>query len=116
MTTLAQLTSMIVKFRDERNWKQFHTPKDVAISLMLEAGEVAEHFQWRSPEEIAEHVSGHGRGEIGEELSDVLYWVLLMAHDLGIDLGEAFERKMAKNGEKYPVDKSRDRHSKYTVL
>ena len=116
MTTLKDLTDRIVSFRDARNWKQFHNPKDMALSLMLEAGEVAEHFQWKKPDEIEAHLAGEGRSALGDELSDVLYWVLLMAHDLGVDLPEAFDRKMEKNGEKYPVELARDRHSKYTSL
>lgn len=112
---LSDLAERIIEFRDARDWKQFHNPKDVALSMVLEAGEVMEHFQWKSPEEIRTHVATH-RDEIGDELVDVLYWVLLLAHDLGVDLPEAFDRKMAKNEQKYPIALATGRHAKYTEL
>lgn len=82
---------------------------------MLEAGEVLEHFQWKSPAEIERYIHTNKR-EIRDELSDVLYWVLLMAHDLGIDIVRAARRKLAQNKRKYPVKKARGRHTKYTEL
>lgn len=115
MSDLELLTQAITKFREERDWKQFHNPKDVAISLSLEASEVLEHFQWKSPEEIERYIKQH-KADIGEELADVLYWVLLLSNDLGIDLTEAFSRKMVKNAMKYPIEKAQGRHSKYTEL
>ncbi len=115
MSNVEDLQKSVVAFRDERDWKQFHNPKDSAISLTLEAAEVIEHFQWKSPEEIGEYVRDH-REDIGEELADVLYWVLLMANDLELDLSEAFKKKMQKNATKYPVDKAKGNHKKYTEL
>ncbi|MDA1169281.1 MAG: nucleotide pyrophosphohydrolase [bacterium] len=115
MTTLEELTKKIVHFRNERNWKQFHNPKDCAISLQLEASEVLEHFQWKNSQEIKDHIKNN-KGEIGEELVDVLYWVLLMSHDLRIDLSDAFDKKMMKNGKKYPVQTAKGKHMKYTKL
>lgn len=112
--TLEDLTAKVIAFRDERDWKQFHNPKDVAISLILEAGEVLEHFQWKSPNEVETHVKDH-RDEIGGELSDVLYHILLLAHDLDIPLGDAFNRKMAHNAKKYPVKLAKGNHLKYTA-
>lgn len=112
---LREMVQRIVAFRDAREWKQFHNPKDMALSLMLESAEVAEHFQWKSPDEIAAYVRTD-RGRIGEELCDVLSWVLLMAHDLEIDLPAAFALKMAQNEAKYPVEKSRGNHAKYSAL
>lgn len=106
---------MIIKFRDERDWKQFHHPKDVAISLLLEAAEVAEHFQWRGDIELQEYIKSH-KEEIGDELADVLYWVLLMSHDMKIDLPQALEAKLKKNTKKYPVEKAKGRATKYTKL
>lgn len=93
---LRNLIEKIVAFRDERDWKQFHNPKDVAMSLGLEAGEVMEHFQWKSPKEVDEYVIGH-REEIAEELADRLYWVLLLAHDLDVDILQASHDKLTKN-------------------
>lgn len=110
-----KLTKRILDFRDERDWKQFHNPKDLSLSLTLEAAELLEHFQWRNGKELEEYVEKN-KDEIGEELADVLYWVLLMSHDLGIDVFEALDRKMEKNGKKYPVDKARGNHRKHTEL
>ena len=104
----------IVDFVKAREWEQFHNPKDTAISLSLEASEVLEHFQWKSPEEIKEYIASN-KEEIGDELIDVLYWVLLMSYYLDIDLDAAFERKMAQNEKKYPADKAKGSHKKYTA-
>lgn len=115
MSDITDLMGAVVKFRDERDWKQFHNPKDCAISLSLEAAEVMEHFQWKSKKEVAEYVKSHKAG-IGDELADVLYWVLLMSNDLDIDIGDAFLKKLEANGKKYPVDKAKGKHTKYTEL
>ena len=115
MFDIISLQKQIVNFRDARDWKQFHNPKDMAISLVLEAAEVIEHFQWKTPEEIKEHLKNN-KQELSEELSDVFYWVLLMAHDLDIDLEKAFATKMTKNMAKYPIKKSKSNHKKYTEL
>ena len=113
--SLDDLQKSVVKFRDERDWKQFHNPKDLAISLVLEAAEVMEHFQWKNKEEIEAHLKRH-QVDVADELSDVLYWVLLIANDLGIDLNKALDKKMIKNETKYPVEKSKGNHRKYTEL
>jgi len=115
MSDLKELTDQVVAFRDERDWKQFHKQKDMAISLMLEAAEVAEHFQWKNEEEIAAYLDAR-QEDLGDELADVLYWVLLVSHDFGIDLNAAFARKLAKSAAKYPVEKSKGNHKKYTEL
>ncbi len=115
MSTLENLVSRIVAFRDARDWKQFHNPKDMALSLALEAGEVMEHFQWKNSEEMQRHLQEHGT-EVGEELADVLYWVLLMGNDFGIDVLRALEQKIEKNEAKYPVEKAKGNHTKYTQL
>lgn len=112
---MKNLIKEIVKFRDNRDWKQFHNPKDCAISLSLEASEVLEHFQWKSPEETKEYLKKHKK-EVGDELSDVLYWVLLLSHDLHIDIEKAFENKMKQNNKKYPVKKAKGKHTKYSEL
>jgi dCTP diphosphatase len=115
MSDIAKLTEKIVKFRDARNWKQFHNPKDVALSLTLEAGEFMEHFQWKNEKEIKEYVLKN-REAIGDELADVLYWTLLAFYDLGIDPSKALEKKLIKNEKKYPVEKTKGKHKKYTEL
>ncbi|OGZ78529.1 MAG: nucleotide pyrophosphohydrolase [Candidatus Staskawiczbacteria bacterium RIFOXYB2_FULL_32_9] len=112
---MEELTKRIIDFRNARDWEQFHNPKDVALSLVLEAGEVMEHFQWKNKEEIEKYVV-EAKGEIGEELADVLYWVLLMSHDLKIDVLDALEKKIKKNEEKYPVEKAKGKHAKYNKL
>ncbi len=109
------LTDQVVAFRDARDWKQFHNPKDMALSLVLEATEVMEHFQWKNAEEMKNHVETH-RAEIGEELADVLYWVLLMSNDLEIDITEALVKKNEKNAANYPIEKSKGKHTKYNKI
>ena len=115
MKNISELTKRITDFRDARDWKQFHNPKDLAVSLVLEASEVLEHFQWKNGSELDEYVKSH-KEHIGEELADVLYWVLLASHDLDIDIGEAFDKKMDKNEAKYALDKAKGNHKKYTEL
>lgn len=115
MSDIKNLIEKIKRFRDERDWKQFHNPKDVAISLILEASEVLEHFQWKDQEEIKKYMKINKK-EIGEELADVLYWVLLMSNDLGIDIKDALEKKLKKNEGKYPKEKVKGKHTKYDKL
>lgn len=115
MENLNDLIKKIVEFRDARDWRQFHNPKDVAISLLLEAAEVLEHFQWKNEKEMSDYVKSC-KDEIGEELADVLYWVLLMSRDLDIDIVEALEDKLEKNDKKYPVEKAKGKHTKYNKL
>ena len=109
------MTNQILRFREARDWTQFHGLKDEVLSLVSEAGELAELFRWHQGDALQEHVARH-REDIADELADVLYWTLLLAHDTGIDLAEAFEHKMKKNEEKYPVDASRGRADKYSDL
>jgi dCTP diphosphatase len=115
MSEIDDLQKRIIEFRDARDWKQFHNPKDVAISLVLEASELLEHFQWKSDDEMQSHVVDK-KTEVSEELADVLYWVLLLANDLKIDVYEALSRKMDINEAKYPVHKAKGSHKKYTDL
>jgi len=115
MKDIKNLTKTVTAFRDSRDWKQFHNPKDLAISLCLEASEVLEHFQWKNIEEMETHVKKNKK-EVAKELADVLYWVLLMSNDLNIDLEKAFALKMKENNKKYPVKKAKGKHSKYTEL
>ncbi len=115
MSEIKQITEKIKKFRDERDWKQFHNHKDVALSLVLEATEVLEHFQWKKPEEVEAHAAAC-KGEIADELADVAIYLLELADNLEIDLPKAIESKMKKNALKYPVEKARGRHTKYNQL
>ena len=115
MGEIHEITEKIMQFRDARDWKQFHNHKDVALSLVLEAGEVLEHFQWKSAAEVERHGKEH-KDELADELADVAWYVFELARDLDIDLGQAIASKMKKNAEKYPVEKCRGRHTKYNKL
>ncbi|MFA6547397.1 MAG: nucleotide pyrophosphohydrolase [Candidatus Magasanikbacteria bacterium] len=115
MSDIQKLTQKILKFRDDRDWKKFHNPKDVSLSLVLEAGEVMEHFQWKNDEEIKEYVKTH-KEEIGDELADVFNWVMILSHDLHIDIIDAVEKKIKQNENKYPVEKAKGRAVKYNKL
>lgn len=115
MADLKQITERLIQFRKDRDWEQFHNPKDVAISLSLEASEVLECFQWKSEKEISDFISNN-KEELGEELADVFNWVLLLSHDAGIDILEMASKKIDKNAKKYPVNKARGTHKKYTQL
>lgn len=109
------IVSRIIAFRDARDWKQFHNPKDLSISLALETAEVLEHFQWKNEKEIDKHVKNN-KDEIAEELADVLNYLIILAHDFDIDLLKAEEDKITKNENKYPQDKAKGNHKKYTEL
>ena len=109
-TTLAQLKRLVNDFVGRRDWHQFHSPKNLAMSIAIEAAELMEHFQWISMEEsrrlaeVPDRLAG-----VEEELADVLCYTLAMANELGLDLSEALRRKMAANEQKYPVEQYRGR-------
>ena len=99
-----ELEKRVVAFRDARGWAKYHTPKNLAISAAVELGELLEHFQWEGDEEILKAVKDPAKREaIGDEIADVVIYLTLLAHELGVDLDEAVERKLEKNGRKYPV-------------
>ena len=102
----------VLRFRDDRDWLQFHTPKDLAISLSLEAAELLEVFQWSGTDLQCEEK----QDKIREELADVLSYCILMADVCGMDLDEIMNEKVTKNEAKYPVEKARGRAEKYTEL
>lgn len=112
---LLLLQERVIKFRDERNWRQFHKPKDVAISLLVESSELLDIFKWKNEEEISEYIQTN-KQDISDELMDVLYHVLLLTADLKINIVDEFERKMLVNENKYPVEKSKGKNKKYTEL
>lgn len=115
VSDIQKLTRQITAFIAKRNWGQFHNPKDLAISLVLESNEVLEHFQWKSEKEIAEYLKTDKK-EVAKELADTLYWVLLLSKNMNIDIVKAFEEKMKINEKKYPVEKSKSNKLKYTKL
>lgn len=110
-----EITKKIVDFRDARDWKQFHNPKDLSLSLVLESAEVMEHFQWKTAAEIEKHIKT-SKKEIGKELADVLWYLLLLGHDLNIDIEKALQQKLAENKKRYSVAKAKGNHKKYTEL
>jgi NTP pyrophosphatase (non-canonical NTP hydrolase) len=115
MATVKDLTKKIIDFRDARDWKQFHNPKDLSLSLVLEASEVMEHFQWKNAKEVKKYTV-EAKEEIGDELADVLSYLLTLSHDLNIDLELAFKNKLKKSDLKYPIEKSKGKHTKYNKL
>src|SRR5256885_17203197 len=101
--SLSDLTRRVLRHRDERDWAQFHTPKELAISLCVESAELLSLMQWKTDAEL-QRVVIDKREMIQDELADVLHSVLLLASDLKLDLGDALEQKLAKDARKYPVD------------
>ena len=114
-TTLAELTDLVIRFRAERDWAQFHTPKELAISLVVEAAELLELLQWKQGEDLDKQIQSK-RQEIADELGDVLHSILLLAHDLNIDLAAATQSKLEKVARKYPVEKAKGKPRKYDEL
>ena len=109
-TTLAELRTLVREFVDERDWQKFHTPKNIAMALAIEAAELMEHFQWLTPDQSRE-VADESRklGEVAEELADVVCYALALANELKIDVSEALDGKMEKNRRKYPIAEYRGR-------
>jgi dCTP diphosphatase len=116
-TSLAELKARVLAFAQERDWEQFHAPKNLSMALAAEAAELMEHFLWSTPEQsraIAQ--DGAKRARIAEELADVVIYALEFANATGLDVAAVIEAKMAANAKKYPVEKSRGRADKYTEL
>ena len=111
--SLSKLTQRVLRHRDERDWAQFHTPKELAVSLVVEAAELLALMQWKTGEELKAVVEKR-REQVRDELADVLHSVLLLASDLGVNLGDALEQKLEKDAKKYPIEKARGRADKYT--
>lgn len=112
MRVLEELIEKIIAFREDRNWKQFHNPKDLAISLNLEASELLELFQWKSSEAAVEE----SYEKMKDEIADVIIYSLMLCHDLNIDVDSAIRNKIQKNADKYPIEKSYGLNKKYTDL
>ncbi|MBU0978352.1 MAG: nucleotide pyrophosphohydrolase [Patescibacteria group bacterium] len=102
MSSLKQMKTQVLKFRNDRDWAQFHGAKDLMLGLLVEAGELAEHFQYLTGDELKQYQQEF-KEHIADEMADVLFWLVLMSAELNIDLEEAFERKMKKNETKYPL-------------
>lgn len=112
MTEISELITIVNKFRDDRDWRQYHNPKDLALSLSLEASELLENFQWKTSEEAVEA----NQENLKEEFADVLIYALMLGDDLGFDVEGIIKEKLEKNGEKYPVEKSRGNKEKYKEI
>ena len=115
MSEISQITEKIKKFRDDRDWMQFHNHKDMALSLVLEATEVLEHFQWKNSEQAVEHAKV-SKEELADELADVAMYLFELVDNLGINLSDAIAKKIEKNTKKYPVAKAKGSAKKYTEL
>ncbi|MFK7769931.1 MAG: nucleotide pyrophosphohydrolase [Mariniblastus sp.] len=110
-STLQDLRDVVRNFVDERDWKQFHSPKNLSMALTIEAGELMEHFQWITTDASRE-LDDQAKADAGEELADVLCYTLAIANELGIDVASTLHAKMKKNREKYPVEEYRGRFGK----
>jgi NTP pyrophosphatase (non-canonical NTP hydrolase) len=108
-----ELLRQLIAFRRERDWEQFHNPKDVAISLSIEASELLEWFQWKTAEQVQQRLVSDKREELEDEIADVAVYLAYLCHDLNIDLNQAIKNKMQKNAAKYPRDKVKGRNDKY---
>jgi dCTP diphosphatase len=115
MDDLQELRSRLARFVDERDWDQFHTPKNLAMALIAEAAELVEHFQWLTPEQSCA-LPPRTRSEVELEIADVLLFLLRLCDKLEIDPVQAARRKLELNAEKYPIDKARGRATKYDKL
>jgi len=113
--SLESLREQIADFAAEREWDQFHNPKNLATAVAVEAGELIEHFQWLTPEQ-ADDLPPAAREEVALECADVLLFLLRLCDRLDVDLAAAATRKLAINAKKYPVAKSRGRATKYNKL
>ena len=110
-TTIADLKQLVADFVAQRDWRQFHAPKNLSMSLAIEAAELMEHFQWTSLEESRRVGDDPDRlAEVGDELADVLCYALAMSNELGLDLSTVIRRKMVKNEQKYPAEEYRGRY------
>lgn len=116
-THLQEIKDSILAFARERDWEQFHSPKNLSMAIAAEAAELMEHFLWQSPEKsIADMELTELRAKAEEELADIIIYAIEFANVTGIDITRAIRSKMKRNAEKYPVEKARGRSDKYTEL
>ena len=113
--SIRELTREICAFRDARDWAQFHNPKEMAVAITAEAGELLQHFVWQNAEQSLARVAER-RDELASEMADVAILLFEMANDCGIDLATAMRQKLARNEQRYPVEKARGSNRKYTEL
>lgn len=116
-TNISELKEIVKQFCDEREWDQYHNPKDLAIGIITEASELLEHFRFKSEDDIEEMLANtQKKDEIGEELADVLYFLLIFSHKYDFDLSSELIRKMKINEEKYPIKNAKGSNKKYSEL
>ena len=116
-TTVGEIRERVMAFARERDWEQFHSPKNLSMALAAETGELMEHFLWTESKDSAATLSdSKKRSKIEDELADVVIYALEFANIGGIDLAKAIEAKLAQNAAKYPVEKAKGRSEKYTEL
>lgn len=113
--TIEALTARICAFRDARDWQQFHNPKDMAVAIAAEAGELMQHFVWKQPDQIPQVVQDK-RAELTDEIADVAILLFELAHNLDIPLAQAMQAKLDRNEKRYPADKARGNNLKYNEL
>jgi NTP pyrophosphatase (non-canonical NTP hydrolase) len=109
MSDIKKITDKLIEFRNERDWEQFHNPKDLAVALNIEAGELLENFLWKAHEEASKE-------KVKEELADVFAYAFLLADKYDFDVKQIVLDKIKSNGEKYPIDKAKGTAKKYTEL
>lgn len=113
----SKIIQAIQKFRDERDWLQFHNPKDMAAAISIESTELQELFLWKNKKEIEEYVKDKKNiEEISDELGDIFSFAIELADNLGIDIEEAVLKKIKKSRKKYPIKKAKGKHTKYNKL
>ena len=115
MSELSNVITRIRAFRHARDWMQFHNPKNLACSIAIEAGELLEHFQWKTEKESAQHAKKR-KSELAAEIADIAIYLLELTDNLGIDLVDAIEKKLQNNERRYPIEKSKNKALKYTEL
>lgn len=114
---LKELQKLIEDFRDERDWKQFHNPKDLAMAISIETSELAEHFLWKTKEETEAYLADpKNKEEVEDEMGDVLAYLLELASIMNVDLEKAYIRKLGKSAKKYPVERAKGNNKKYKEL
>jgi NTP pyrophosphatase (non-canonical NTP hydrolase) len=113
--SIAALTDRIQRFVDARDWRVYHNPKDLSVAIAAEAGELMQHFVWQQDDQIANRVETK-RDEIASEIADVAILLFELADNLGLNLGEVMEQKIAHNESRYPVEKARGNNRKYSEL
>ena len=109
MSDIKEITEELIRFRNERDWEQFHNPKDLSLAISIEAGELLEHFLWKDPEEAKKE-------KIKEELADIFAYAFLLAEKYNFDVKDIVLKKIKKNAEKYPVAKAKGTAKKYNEL